>query len=203
MTAARFSISQVVSRVGLAAAAVVSLSVSSAGAGPLGEMIAQATTENELALVLQRVESGTKAADRVRSAAERYEASLEKREADRAAKIAEVSAELDEHLSKVDDAGSLIDRAVALADAMRSAVEMQVLSTDGDAFMADVRISSLMRRAESTAREAEDASEWMLANELFARLNALLEEEDGFREDVNRLGQRLTMVRLYAPETLP
>jgi carboxyl-terminal processing protease len=201
MTAARFSISQVVSRVGLAAAAVVSLSVSSAGAGPLGEMIAQATTENELALVLQRVESGTKAADRVRSAAERYEASLEKREADRAAKIAEVSAELDEHLSKVDDAGSLIDRAVALADAMRSAVEMQVLSTDGDAFMADVRISSLMRRAESTAREAEDASEWMLANELFARLNALLEEEDGFREDVNRLGQRLTMVRLYAPET--
>lgn len=206
MTTARFQISQVMSRVGLAAAAaVVSLSVQTATATtadrPLGQMVAQASTETELASVLRRVETGNEAGTRVRSAAARYEQSLEKREADRAAKLAEVNTEFGEHMQTLDGAKSLVDRAVAIADAMRSAVEMQILSIDKSAFMAEPRITSLMRTAEATAREAEAESEWMLANELFARLNALLDEDDAFRDDVDRLNQRLSMVRLYAPET--
>ncbi|MEO1512938.1 MAG: S41 family peptidase, partial [Planctomycetota bacterium] len=42
--------------------------------------------------------------------------------------------------------------------------------------------------------------DWLLANELYYRLSVLLEQEGAYRGDVKRLGSRLSMIRLYAPE---
>jgi len=181
---------------GVAAAATLE----SAQPAPLTRLVAEVSTESELTRVLGEFAGRGDAPESIRVAAEQYQASLAKREADRAAKLGEVNTELDEHLGKAAASRGLVDRSIALADALRSAVEMQIISVDKQAFMADPRITRLIRDSEAVAREGESKGEWMLANELFARLAGLLEDEGAYREDVDRLGQRLSMIRLYAPE---
>lgn len=166
----------------------------------LDRQVAQASSEQDLSRAVASLIEHGQIPVGLRDTAGRYEQSLAKREADRAEKLSEVNGKLNEQLAKADEARGLVKRAIALADSMRSAVEMQILSTDKSAFMADPRIARLIRDAESTAREAESAGEWLLSNELFARLSALLEDEGAYRKDVERLGRRLSMIRLYAPE---
>lgn len=184
----------------LGLAPVCALASVEAPSGSFARLVSRVSSETELSQALESLAQRGDAPESMRSAADRYEQSLAKRESDRAAKLGEVSAKLDEHLAKAHGAGGLVEVSIALAGALRSAVEMQILSTDQSAFMGDPRITRLIREAETTAREAESAGEWMLSNELFARLSALLEEEGAYRSDVERLGRRLTMIRLYAPE---
>lgn len=164
------------------------------------EMVSTASSEDDLARVVESFTASGIGNASFRARADKFEASIAKREADRAAKLAEVNTELDEKLEAAKAASGLIDRGIAYAEAMRLTVEAQILSTSRDLFMAQPKISGLVRDTEATAREAERSGEWMLANELFARLSTLLDEEDAFSDDVDRLGRRLSMVRLYAPE---
>lgn len=186
-----------------ALAAAVFAAPTSAGSDetePLIQIVSNLRSEDELSRALTTLTERGETDTHLRSSADRYGQSLAKREADRAAKLEEVNTEFNGHLASADAADKLVERAIALADAMRSAVEMQILSIDEDAFMADPRITRLLRDTDTTARDAEAAGEWMIANELYARLSALLEAEGAYREDVDRLGRRLSMVRLYAPE---
>ena len=56
--------------------------------------------------------------------------------------------------------------------------------------------------AEHAARAAESRADWLIANELFYRLSSMLDTDQRFKQDVDRMNKRLTMIRMYAPERL-
>lgn len=141
---------------------------------------------------IKAAESSPAATPSLREAFTSLDKAVAKRETTRAEKLAEVDKALNEKLA---EPGS-----EALSEAIKKAVERYLLSTDRAAFMHEPRITDLIRRAETAAREAEARGDWFTANELFFRLNVLLEEEETYKADVKRLGLRLSMIRLYAPE---
>lgn len=125
-------------------------------------------------------------------------AAFEKRETDRAEQIAEISAELDEDFNTLDDAGNRTD--LTLSQALVSAIGMQMLMDDNDKFFSDPRVVTLMREGEQAARAAEARGDWLMANELFYRLDTLTEDAGEFTEDTKRVNNRLNMLALYTPE---
>lgn len=128
----------------------------------------------------------------LRESALHLEKSLAKREQTREEKLKTVREKLDKQLeTKTPE---------SLSEAVRSAVELYLLSPDKDAVKRDPKITDLIKQADTAAREAEAKGDWFTANEMFFRLKALLEEEGTYNADFNRLGQRLKMIRLYAPE---
>lgn len=130
----------------------------------------------------------------LREAFASLETNVAKRESLRAEKITEAEAKLTEKLDAQD--------ATSLGDAIRFAVELYMLLPQDQrpGLLLQPRIMGLVSRADAAAREAERKGEWFTANELFWRLNVLLEEQGTYKADVRRLGQRLSMIRLYAPE---
>ena len=127
---------------------------------------------------------------------EHFAADLEKREQRRSEEIEKVSAELAEHMTKAKDSGSV----VALSEALRSAVELEMLSADHDAFHARPEIEELASLADEAAHKAEADHDWIMASELFYRLNVLFDDSDLYRDDTERQSTRLAMLRLYTPE---
>lgn len=127
-----------------------------------------------------------------------FRANQAKRESQRAEKMAEAGAKLDEHLTAYDkDANP-----VALSDALSSVVELQLLINDADKFFADPRVGRVLVAAEKAAKEAERTGDWLIASELFFRLDTIHDPAGTFRADVDRVTNRLSMIRLYAPERL-
>jgi carboxyl-terminal processing protease len=122
------------------------------------------------------------------------DSSIDKREKTRADKIAEVDKKLDEKLAAKEEGHE------ALSEALKLAVERYVISINKDGFKTEPRIADLIKRSEAAAHEAEAKGDWFTANELFWRLHVLLEEEGTYKDDTKRLGQRLSMIRLYTPE---
>ncbi len=133
-----------------------------------------------------------------RSSVELLEANFAKREAQRAERLAEVDTEFAEHLAEVRETNS----PVAVSHALTSAVEMQLLIRDDDKLFADARIADLIRVAEDAARNAESRGDWLIANELYYRLDTLLDKEAKYDEAIARMSTRLNMIRMYAPERL-
>jgi len=120
---------------------------------------------------------------------------LAKREADRATQEAKVSKKLEELLAK--------DRtALTLSNALKEAVELHMLAAPGlkDGVLASPLVMSAIEQSAVAARQAEDAGQWLMANELFGRLNLLLEEQATYKHDARRLSDRLTMLRFYNPK---
>ncbi|MBX3389396.1 MAG: S41 family peptidase [Phycisphaeraceae bacterium] len=118
-----------------------------------------------------------------------------KRDQRRIERLAEVNKELDERLQ-----GDLTP--ARLAKAMRSALELWVLSTDKPSVLADARVKKLVELADASARKAEQNGEWLVASEMFSLLNALLEESGQYKPDLERQSRRLAMIRMYTPERL-
>ncbi len=144
---------------------------------------------------LSQLASGSAAApDALKAAAATLESSVARREKTRAEKIAEVDAKLDAKLAEQQQGHE------ALSEALKLAVERYILTTDKDGFKGEPRVVDLIRRADAEARAAEARGDWFVANELFWRAHVLLEEEGTYKQDTKRLGQRLSMIRLYAPE---
>jgi carboxyl-terminal processing protease len=130
---------------------------------------------------------------------ERYEANLAKREADREARAAEVRTELREKLAEADEdkTGARLGEALVLA--------MELLELHGGALeasdvLAEREVALAIERAHRLAHEAEASGRWMLASELFYRLHVLFDVDQRYKSDIDRLGRRLAMIRLYAPE---
>lgn len=117
-----------------------------------------------------------------------------KREDRRAERRAELEEELDEAL-----ADGFTD--LAISEALRSAVELHMLASDKDSVVTDPKIERLVGKAEMAAMAAEQRGDWIIASELYARLDALFEDRR-YKEDNERLGRRLIMIRLYNPERL-
>lgn len=130
----------------------------------------------------------------LKSNVESLKANIAKREEVRAKKLAEARSKFDEELAKNTTKG--------LSEAVRRMVEMYVLTPEGDrqAFKRTPEVAGLIEKTVAAAKDAESKHDWFTANELYFRLNALMEEEGTYREDQKRLSQRLTMIRMYQPE---
>ncbi len=136
--------------------------------------------------------------DSFRSSVELLEANFEKREQQRAERLDEVDAEFEEYLAEA----RAENDPIVISHALTSAVEMQLLMRNDDALFADERVAELIERAEQAARGAESRGDWLIANELFYRLDTLLDKESKYDEAIARMSTRLNMIRLYAPERL-
>ncbi len=123
---------------------------------------------------------------------------LTKQEATRTESINEANETLDKHLALFEDNGSLIE----LSKALSAVVALQMLHTNKDQLFADPKISTLIDQSIQGAKQAEADKDWLIASELFYRLNAIYDQENTFSDDVDRLTRRLTMIRMYAPERL-
>ena len=128
------------------------------------------------------------------------EANMARRETRRIEEIEEAGRRLDEQLERAGRVG--IARDLALSDALVTTVRLHLLSTNKSAFLAEERTRRVIALASEAAREAEGRGDWLMANELFVRLNALLEQERTFRADADRLARRLDILRLFVPERL-
>lgn len=125
---------------------------------------------------------------------ERYRENLARQESTRTEKISEAEKELEEHLAEADNPR-------AISRALLSAVKLHSLSRDKDAFLDSRQTRGLIRDAEAAAERAERDGQWLVANEIYHRLKMLLEErENPYEEHAKRQTQRLSMIRLYAPE---
>ncbi|MBU6414141.1 MAG: S41 family peptidase [Planctomycetes bacterium] len=120
---------------------------------------------------------------------------IAKRESDRAKRIAEVKEELDKNLQG--DASDL-----SISKAFKSALELQLLSLDKTELMKQDRIKQLIDKGDAAARAAEERGDWLMASELYARLDALLDDKGSYRKDAERQGRRLAMLRMYVPAKL-
>ncbi|MGQ0626639.1 MAG: S41 family peptidase, partial [Phycisphaerales bacterium] len=131
----------------------------------------------------------------IRSSTASFAANLTAREELRVKESERVTKELDEALA-------LEPTSTNLSKALKSAVELHVLAIDKPAVLRQERIQSLIKKAETAGRIAEADGDWLAASTLYGRLNILLEDQATYKSDVRRLGDRLTMIRLYAPERL-
>ncbi|MGD9690894.1 MAG: S41 family peptidase [Phycisphaerales bacterium] len=125
------------------------------------------------------------------------EASFAKREEMRRERTAAVEKELTEALNG--DGTPL-----TLSKGIKAAVELFLLTPKPDrpAFLQQDRMKSLIRRADAAAHQSERTGEWVMANELFVRLNLLLEEDGTYKPDARRILDRLQQIRLYVPQRL-
>ncbi|MBX3323813.1 MAG: S41 family peptidase [Phycisphaeraceae bacterium] len=150
--------------------------------------------ESELLARLAPVVTGDiESIDWLRSSIEVFKSNLAKREQTRVEQIAKVSAELDEHMA-------MAENPVKLSEALRAANELQLLMPNKDEFFAQPRIEELIRISEIAGQRALEQSDWLIANELFARLSLLYENEERYKNERDTLEQRLTMIRMYAPD---
>lgn len=137
---------------------------------------------------------GTQAARLAESFA-RFEANIAKRETSRQNQISKVRSKLTEVLAK--------ERTpLNLSEALKDAVELHELTPlpQRDLLLKSDEVRLLIQNAEAKAREQESKGEWIMANELFGRLNILLEDEGRFKADSERVVQRLSLLRLYTPQ---
>lgn len=134
-------------------------------------------------------ESGVKVLD----SAELLRTNVEKRETSRTEQIEKLSKEIDEHL-----AAERTDAKVS--EALRAAVELSMIAPDRAALMTQERVRGLIDLSVATARGAEERGDWLMANELYYRLNLLFEEDRTYQADLDRQALRLSMIRMYAPE---
>jgi len=153
---------------------------------------ARASGEAKLIETLRAAEISGKIGSGLKESFAALDKAVTKRESTRAEKVGEVDKKLDVKLNE--------QTPEALSEAIKLSVERYLLSSDRAAFMHEPRITDLIRRGEEAAHAAEAKGDWFTANELFYRLNVLLEEEGTYKQDVKRLGLRLSMIRLYAPE---
>lgn len=133
--------------------------------------------------------------DPAAASANRLAEGLAKREETRAKRIGEIRAEIDK---KIADANTDIN----ISKALVSAIELHMISIDKAAVLAEPAIVQLISRADGAARSAESRGDWLMASELFFRLELLLEQTGKYRDDSDRQGRRLEMIRLYAPQRL-
>ncbi len=69
-----------------------------------------------------------------------------------------------------------------------------------EAVLADPRIVELVTKSNAAAHEAETRGEWIVAQDLFYRLDTLIDHH--YQQDLMRVSYRLGMLRLYAPKRL-
>lgn len=176
----------------------VALGQQVAGLSTAGAAAWDRAREGEIAAITAALRApgveGVGVAD-LRAVADRIEGHIAQREATRAEQTQKLTAQIDAALAGTPGP-------VELSKALRDAVELHIISVDKGAMLLSDRVVRAVGLADSAARSAEARGDWLIAGELFGRLNLLYETEATFKADAQRLAERLGMVRLYAPERL-
>jgi len=123
---------------------------------------------------------------------------IDKREEARAEQIKESNDKIIEGIEQYAESKSGID----LANALASAIKLQLLYDDDDRFFSDATVSKLIADSIKVAKGAEESGDLMVASELYFRLNAIYDQSGEYKGDVKRLSRRLAMIRMYAPQRL-
>ena len=134
----------------------------------------------------------------LRTSIELLKSNLDKQEVTRQEQIQDANDRLLEHLATYDENQS----GIALSKALAAAVELQMLYDNDDRFFSDANVSKALHIADKEAKAAEARSDWMIASELYYRLNAIYDPSGIYKEDVDRLSDRLAMIRMYTPQRL-
>jgi carboxyl-terminal processing protease len=141
-------------------------------------------------------------AGHVRSSVESFRRTLQTREDLRARRWAELDRDFAAALEKAAAETDPARAALGVSDALKAVVEMVMISPERGTVLEQERVANLVRRAEATARAAEERGDWLIANELFVRLHGLFEEQGTYKADMDRLSRRLALLRLYVPDRL-
>lgn len=152
-------------------------------------------SEQDLLVKLESIaQADPRAAEYLQKSIDEFKAHLAQREQRRVEAIDKASAQLDEFLAKGDDP-------IALSEALRIGNELEMLMPSRDAFLAEPRVVQLVRTAERVARESADRGEWLIASELYARLDLLFENEERYKDQRRDLDMRLVQISTYSPRT--
>ncbi len=147
---------------------------------------------------LLRPEQWTGIDDGFARSIELLQTNIEKRETTRSEQIVEAQNELSENLAKYNETQS----GVELSKALSKVVELQLLYDDEDRFFEDASVAQTIAKADEVAAQAEAQDDWMIASELYYRLNAIFDASGIYKHHVDRLSSRLAMIRMYSPERL-
>jgi len=131
----------------------------------------------------------------LRDSIARLKGNVGKREEQRDKRLGEVKTELQEAIEEDETPATL-------SNALKTAVEMHEYARDKGQVLGDPTVTKIVGKAKDAALESEAKGDWLMSTELFVRLNALLEQPGTFKDDVERQGRRLAMLRLYAPKRL-
>lgn len=160
----------------------------------------QARSSGELEAALRPIRELVSASDdpslaKLKASLSTLDANIIKREQSRTDRLNVVNAKLDALIAAPMDH-------TQISKALRYAVELHMLSIDKKAALNSPSVQRLIRIADEAARGAESKGDWLMSAELFGRLNLLLEEEQTYKADSRRLGDRLSFIRLYTPKRL-
>lgn len=123
---------------------------------------------------------------------ERYRANLEARDQSRAERLAELNDKLSQFPSVDED----------LDQALMHVLELHELSGRDGTVLTREAPARVIGAAERSARAAEERGDWLDAWDIYARLTALYEGQEKYKQEVQRLLQRRVMLALYTPELL-
>lgn len=141
---------------------------------------------------------GTSADPAFASSLSLLQENLAKQQVTRAESIQEATKTLGEHLALFEESDSPIE----LSKGLIAAVSLQLLAESDDEFFQIPGVTKIIDASISHAKQAEADGDWLIASELFYRLNAIYDQAGTYRADVDRLTRRLTMIRMYAPQRL-
>ncbi len=89
-----------------------------------------------------------------------------------------------------------------LRKALAAGVEAYGLAEDPKQMLEDPKLKGLVERAEKQAEDNEKAGQWLKALTLYSNLNELYKIDGRYKEPMKRVGRRVGLMRLYAPEVL-
>ncbi len=132
---------------------------------------------------------------------ETYRANLDKREQTRVEERQEAIESLREILRKPDITDA------ELSEGLVHAINLEQIALDPAQVFENPQVKDIVRKAEIAARMAENRHDWLVANELYYRLDTLFMDRGGaesirYRADLDRLNRRLSMIQFYAPREL-
>src|SRR5690606_34325015 len=73
---------------------------------------------------------------------------------------------------------------------------------DGDAFLKDEKVTSLVKTIEDRAKKADDAHDWLEALSFYRSIELLFDDSSLYSAQVKKLERQLRLVRFYAPDSL-
>lgn len=110
------------------------------------------------------------------------------------------SAEADKVLAERLDAMAKAIADEDLTEGLNYAVRAGELTADRKGLLAGESVRDLIQRAEAAASVAEASGRWLDALVLYLRLDELIDDMSTYKEPLNRISRKLTLLRLYAPE---
>ncbi|CAN5835071.1 hypothetical protein BH11PLA1_BH11PLA1_22320 [soil metagenome] len=147
---------------------------------------------------LNGVPAGDAVGNELKGDLERLRMAIAKRESVRAARTAKANTDLDAALAG--------EKTPAKAsDALKEAIELHELAPDPaakSAVLKSARVQRAIEQGAEAAKAMEAEGKWLWAAELYGRLNLLLDIDGRYKADARRMGDRLSMLRLYAPQRL-